>query len=141
MSKNKTSSPENPAHDNNSTTNEDRQQGINPEVDARLTQFMEANHRSTEYYRELVRENPERAVRAIMLGRMFKHEDQMRLVEKRLPLVQQWVDQTPGMMEKITERIKDVNPFYRQKAFVAEAMRQKSRLDFRPPTADVKLAA
>jgi hypothetical protein len=111
---------------------EERKLRVNPELDARLTRFMEANPKTTDYYTQLVKDNPERAVRALMLGKMLKHEDQMRLVEKQMPKVREWVEQTPGMLEKITERIKDVNPFYKEKAFVNEAMKIKSRLDFTP---------
>lgn len=116
-----------PAQGQAPVLSEERQQRINPEVDARLTQFMEANSKNTEYYRNLVKENPERAVRSLMLNRMFKHEDRMRLVEKQMPLVKEWVEQTPGMMERIMQRIQKVNPFYKERAFVSEAMRQQSR--------------
>lgn len=111
---------------------EDRKLRVNPELDARLSSFMAGNQKTTDYYTQLVKENPERAVRALMLGKMLKHEDQMRLVQKQLPKVEEWVKQNPGMMEKIMERIKDVNPFYREKAFVSEAMKAKSRMDFTP---------
>lgn len=111
---------------------EERKLRVNPDLDARLTRFMAANEQTTEYYTQLVRDNPERAVRSLMLNKMFKHEDQMRLVEKQLPQAKVWVEQTPGMLDKIMERIKDVNPFYKEKAFVNEAMRAKSRMDFTP---------
>lgn len=120
--------------------NEERQQRINPEVDARLTQFMEANSKNTEYYRKLVKENPERAVRALMLNRMFRHEDRMRLVEKQMPLVKEWVEQTPGMMERIMQRVQKVNPFYRERAFVSEAMKQHSRNYFSPAKPGVRVS-
>lgn len=119
---------------------EERQLRINPEVDARLTAFMEANSKQTEYYRQLVQQQPDRAVRSLMLNRMFKHEDQMRLVERQMPMVKQWVEQTPGMLESISARIAKINPFYREKAFVREAMRQKARIDFTPASTSVKIS-
>lgn len=105
---------------------------INPELDARLTVYMASNQRTTDYYATLVKENPERAVRSLMLPKMLKHEDQMRLVEKQMPAVEEWVKQQPGMMEKIKERIKNVTPINQAKAFVGEAMKLKSRIDFTP---------
>ncbi|PAW79077.1 MAG: hypothetical protein B9S32_03735 [Verrucomicrobia bacterium Tous-C9LFEB] len=114
---------------------DDFQPRINPEIDARLTTFIEANPRSVEYYRQLITENPERAVRVIMLSRMLRHEDQMRLVAKQLPIARKWAEETPGMIQRIEERIKEVAPGLRDRAFVREAMRQKARMDFRPVAA------
>ncbi len=114
------------------TEAEGRAPRINEEVDKKLTVFMEQNSKATEYYRKLVKEDPERALRTIMLAKLNKYEDQMRLIEKQMPQVRQWVDQTPGMREKIEARIKDVNPIYREIAFVNEAMKAKARIDFSP---------
>lgn len=114
---------------------DDFQPRINPEIDTRLTTFIEANPRSVDYYRQLVTENPERAIRVIMLSRMLRHEDQMRLVAKQLPIARKWAEETPGMIQRIEERIKEVAPGLRDRAFVREAMRQKARMDFRPVTA------
>lgn len=121
------------AQETNSSLSEERILRVNPELDARLSTFMTANAKVTDYYTQLVKEQPERAVRAIMLGKMFKHEDEMRLVQKRMPLIKEWVAQYPGLHERIEERIKEVNPIYREKAYVNEAMRMKSRMDFAPP--------
>ncbi|SDT90725.1 hypothetical protein SAMN05444156_0627 [Verrucomicrobium sp. GAS474] len=111
---------------------EGRAPRINEKVDQKLTSFMEENQKATEYYRKLVREDPERAVRTIMLAKLNKYEDQMRLVEKQMPQVKQWIDQNPGMREKIEARIKDVNPIYKEIAFVNEAVKMRGRLDFSP---------
>lgn len=111
---------------------QERQPRINPELDARLTAYMAANQSATDYCTKLVKENPDRAVRTMMLGKMFKHEDQMRLVTKQLPAVEEWVQQQPGLMERIKERIKNVSAINQTKAFVGEAMKAKSRMDFTP---------
>jgi hypothetical protein len=111
---------------------EERQLRVNPELDIRLNAFMEKNAKTTAYYTQLVKENPERAVRSIMLGKMQRYENEMRLVERQLPQVKEWVNQQPGLFERIKERIKNVNPLYQEKAFVNEAMRAKSRVDFAP---------
>ncbi len=111
----------------------ERTHKIQPEVDKRLTEFMAVNERSTDYYRKLVNEDPEWAVRSLMLPRMLKHEREMKLVERQMPQVKQWVEKTPGMLERILEKIQNVNPFYREKAFVNEAKRAKMWDDFTPP--------
>jgi hypothetical protein len=111
---------------------EGRSPRINEKVDQKLTAFMEENQKATEYYRKLVREDPERAVRTIMLSKLNKYEDQMRLVEKQMPQVKAWVDQNPGVREKIEARIKDVNPIYKEIAFVNEAVKMRGRIDFSP---------
>lgn len=105
---------------------------IKPEINERLNQFIEANPQLAERDQRLVREDPEWAARTLTLHRMFRHEDQMRLVERRKPMVEEWVKETPGMMERIMQRVQKVNPFYREKAFVNEAMRQHSRMHFAP---------
>jgi hypothetical protein len=114
--------------------NQDESRGprINPEIDKRLSEFMEANQKTTEYYNQLVKENPERAVRTLVLGKMLRHEEQMKLVSKQLPQVEEWVNQQPGLKERIMEKIKNINPMYQEKAFVGEAMRIKGRIDFKP---------
>lgn len=128
----KTPPPLEPGQESSPNIPEDRILRVNPELDARLSTFMTANSKVTDYYTQLVKEHPERAVRAIMLGKMFKHEDQMRLVEKRMPQVREWVAKYPGLEERIGERIKGVNPLYHDKAYVNEAMKMKARMDFAP---------
>ena len=58
----------------NPSLSEERILRVNPEVDRRLDGFMQANSKLTDYYTNLVKEHPERAVRSFMLGKMFKHE-------------------------------------------------------------------
>lgn len=128
----KTPPPLEGGQETNPSIPEDRILRVNPELDARLSTFMTANAKVTDYYTQLVREHPERAVRAIMLGKMFKHEDETRLAQKRMPQVKEWVAKYPGLEERIEERIKGINPIYRDKAYVAEAMKMKSRMDFAP---------
>src|SRR5476651_2598666 len=101
---------------------EERILRVNPEIDRRLDGFMTANDKMTEYYTKLVKENPERAVRAFMLGKMFKHEAQLRVTER----------QEPGIKQRIMDRLQKINPFYREKALVREIAREKTRIDFTP---------
>lgn len=113
---------------------ENREPRVNSEIDSRLTNFMSQNQKSTNYYTQLVKENPERAVRSLMLVKMIRHEDQMKFVSKQLPHVREWVQKQPGLMERLMEKIKNINPMYQEKAFVGEATRLKGRIDFKPPT-------
>jgi len=112
---------------------EERILRVNPEVDRRLDAFMQANDRMTDYYTKLVKENPERAVRAFMLTKMFKHEAQLRVTERQAPQAKEWLDQQePSIKQRIMDRLQKINPFYREKALVREIAREKTRIDFTP---------
>jgi ribosomal protein L13E len=112
---------------------EERILRVNPEIDRRLDAFMQANDRMTEYYAKLVKENPDRAVRAFMLTKMFKHEAQLRVTERQAPQAKEWLDQQePSIKQRIMDRLQKINPFYREKALVREIAREKTRIDFTP---------
>jgi hypothetical protein len=103
----------------------------NPEIDSRLNAFIDANPRDFEYYSKLVKEDPGRAVRSLMLKDMHKHESEMKLVFKQLPAAQEFFErQAPEVQAKIKERLTDVNPFYHEKAFVGEVLREMNRQDY-----------
>jgi hypothetical protein len=129
----KTKTPANQTSPQFPALSEERTTHINPEVDRRLNAFMQANDKMTEYYSKLVKENPERAVRTFMLGKMFKHEAQVRVTERQAPQAKEWLDQQePTIKQRITERLQKINPFYREKALVREIAREKTRIDFTP---------
>ena len=112
---------------------EERILRVNPEIDRRLGAFMQANDKMTEYYAKLVKENPDRAVRAFMLTKMFKHEAQLRVTERQAPQAKEWLDQQePSIKQRIMDRLQRINPFYREKALVREIAREKTRIDFTP---------
>jgi hypothetical protein len=112
---------------------EERILRVNPDIDRRLDGFMQANDKMTEYYTKLVKENPERAVRAFMLNKMFRHEAQLRVTERQAPQAKEWLDQQePGIKQRIMDRLQRINPFYREKALVREIAREKTRIDFTP---------
>ena len=112
---------------------EERMLRVNPEVDRRLDGFMQANSKLTDYYTQLVKEHPERAVRAFMLSKMFKHEAELRVVSRQAPQAKEWLDQQePSLKQRVMERLEKINPFYREKAFVRVVAQEKSRLDFTP---------
>lgn len=108
---------------------------INPDIDARLSQFMADNPEITEHYKNLVKENPERVVRRLALGSMLRREEMARQVERQMPQVRQWVKENPGLEEQIEAKIRTTNPLKRMAAFISEAVRAKARIDFAPKNA------
>ena len=104
---------------------------INPEVNNRLDGFIQANSKMNDYYTSLVKEHPERAVRSFMLGKMFKHEAELRQTARQAPQAKEWLEQQePSLKQRIMERLEKINPFYREKALVREIAREKTRIDF-----------
>ena len=52
----------------------------------------------------------------------------MRLVEKQLPQAKAFYDaQAPEVQARIDQRIEGTNPYYRDKAFVGEVLREMNR--------------
>ena len=110
---------------------EERILRINPEVNNRLDGFIQANPKMSDYYTALVKEHPERAVRSFMLGKMFKHEAEMRQMARQAPAAKEWLDQQePSLKQRIMDRLEKINPFYREKALVREITREKTKIDF-----------
>ena len=110
---------------------EERFLRINPEVNNRLDGFIQANSKMHEYYSGLVRQNPDRAVRSFMLGKMFRHEAELRQTARQAPQAKEWLDQQePSLKQRIMERLEKINPFYREKALVREIAREKTKIDF-----------
>ena len=112
---------------------EERILRVNPEVDRRLDGFMQANSKLTDYYSNLVKEHPDRAVRSFMLGKMFKHEAELRVVSRQAPQAKEWLEQqSPEVKQRVAERLEKVSPFYREKAAVRVIAQEKAKLDFTP---------
>lgn len=110
------------------TSDAERAPRLNPEIEKRLNAFIEANKSDHEYYSRLVAEKPDYAVRVLMLKDLRRHESDMRLVEKQLPQAKEFFDkQSPQVQERINERLKSVNPYYGDKAFVGEVLREMNR--------------
>jgi len=112
---------------------EERILRINPEVNNRLDGFIQANPKMHEYYSGLVKQHPERATRAFMLTKMFRHEAEMRQTARQAPQAKEWLDQQePSLKQRIMERLEKINPFYREKALVREIAREKTKIEFSP---------
>jgi hypothetical protein len=112
---------------------EERILRINPEIDRRLDGFMQANTKLTDYYTNLVKQNPDRAIRAFMLTKMFRHEAELRVVSRQAPQAKEWLDQqSPEVKQRVAERLDKISPFYREKAAVRVISQEKAKLDFTP---------
>ncbi|OAM88070.1 hypothetical protein OH491_09340 [Termitidicoccus mucosus] len=96
----------------------------NPEIDAKVTQFIADNPKLYEYYNEMTKEQ---LIRKHMLSKMQRNE----YTQQRDQEIIQWVNENPEVKAKVEERIKNVPAENRQRAFVRvakdEAMRQTMR--------------
>lgn len=100
----------------------------NPEVKQRIDDYKAANPNDVLYYTRLVKEYPERAIDALFYKDLQRHENEMRLVNKQLPQARAFYDaQTPEAKARIDADLQDVSPYYRDKAFVSAALREKDR--------------
>jgi len=100
----------------------------NPEVKKRIDDYKTANPDDVTYYTRLVKEHPERAIDALFYKDLQRHENEMRLVNKQLPQARAFYDaQAPEAKARIDVDLQGVSPFYRDKAFVSAALREKDR--------------
>lgn len=115
---------------------EDRFTKVSPEVNQRLDAFIQNNSKLNDYYSQLVKEHPDRAVRSFMLNKMFKLEGEMRTVNRMAPQAKEWLEkQTPEVQQRVHERIEKYSPMYREKAAVRIIGQEKAKLDFTPRAA------
>ena len=100
----------------------------NPEIQKRLDAYKAANPSDAAYFTRVVKEAPERAVDMLLHKDMQRHESEMRLVEKQLPQAKAFYDaQTPEVKARIDERLEGTKPYYQDKAFVGEVLREMNR--------------
>lgn len=101
---------------------------FNPEVEKRLNPYIEANQSDHDYYVRLVNERPDRAVRTLLLKDMVKHESDMKLIAKQLPQAREFYEkQSPENQARIDGALAGVSPYYKDKAFVGEVLREMDR--------------
>ena len=126
----------------------------NPEVKKKIEAHKKANPDDVVYYTRLVKENPERAIETFLYRDQQKHENEMRLIQKQLPQAQAFYNaQTAEAKARIDRDLEGVNPYFKDKAFVNAALREKDRQTRRefanptqapatpPPTAGARVAA
>jgi hypothetical protein len=119
-------------NDNSLSASSDKESPLtfrnNPEVEKRLEAYKGANAIEVEYYGRVVKEAPDRARDMLLYKDMQKHESEMRLVEKQLPQAKEFYDsQSPEVQARIDQRLNNVRPYYRDKAFVGEVLREMNR--------------
>ena len=126
----------------------------NPEVKKKIEAHKKANPDDVTYYTRLVKENPERAIETFLYRDQQKHENEMRLIHKQLPQAQSFYNaQTAEAKARIDRDLEGVNPYFKDKAFVNAALREKDRQTRRefanpaqapttpPPAVGAKIAA
>lgn len=111
---------------------------LHPVVEAHLARYMSEHSHETEHYRRMVKENPEHAVKTIMCRKMVQHDELRDLTNRLAPLVKQWVAKTPGLHEKIMEKIKYVQPINAGLAYIDEALAVKQPTNFSPSRDSVR---
>lgn len=100
----------------------------NPEVEKRLNAYKEANSNDVAYFKRVVTEAPARAVDMLLLKDMQRHEADMRLVARQIPRAREFYDsQPPEVRARIDQRLAEVHPYYKDKTFVAEVLREMNR--------------
>jgi hypothetical protein len=106
------------------------------EVRVRLSSYKNANATDFAYYTRVVREAPARAVDMLLYKDMLRHEIDMREIEKQMPAAKAFYDaQKPELKARIDGRLESIHPYYRNRAFVHEVLREINRISRRASTA------
>ena len=108
---------------------------LHPVVEANLARYMSEHPQETEHYRRMVKHYPEHAVKTIMCRKMIQHDEIRDLATRLQPLVKEWISETPGLHDRIMEKIKTVKPLYSNVAYVEEALSTKAPMVSSPPAA------
>ena len=86
----------------------------NPEIDAKLDRFIEANPDLREYYEKLSKDE---LIRKLMLGKMQRAE----YANGRNAEIKAWVEEHPEIKERIEAKIRNVPEQNRERAFINAA--------------------
>ncbi len=86
----------------------------NPEIDAKLDAFIGENPKLVEYYTALSKEE---LIRKLMLGKMQRSE----YTNQRNQEIVAWVEENPEIKAKVEQRIRNVPPENRERAFITAA--------------------
>ena len=85
-----------------------------PEIDAKLDAFIGENPKLAEYYTALSKEE---LIRKLMLGKMQRSE----YTNQRNQEIVAWVEENPDIKAKVEQRIRNVPPENRERAFITAA--------------------
>lgn len=86
----------------------------NPEIDAKLDAFIGQNSKLVEYYNGLSKDE---LIRKLMLGKMQRSE----YTNQRNQEIVAWVEEHPEIKAKVEQRIRNVPPENRERAFITAA--------------------
>ena len=86
----------------------------NPEIDAKLDAFIGENPKLVEYYNGLSKDE---LIRKLMLGKMQRSE----YTNQRNQEIVAWVEENPDIKAKVEQRIRNVPPENRERAFITAA--------------------
>ncbi|BET67395.1 hypothetical protein ASA1KI_23130 [Opitutales bacterium ASA1] len=86
----------------------------NPEIDAKLDVFIGQNSKLVEYYNGLSKDE---LIRKLMLGKMQRSE----YTNQRNQEIVAWVEENPDIKAKVEQRIRNVPPENRERAFITAA--------------------
>lgn len=86
----------------------------NPEIDAKLDAFIGQNSKLVEYYNGLSKDE---LIRKLMLGKMQRSE----YTTQRNQEIVAWVEENPDIKAKVEQRIRNVPPENRERAFITAA--------------------
>lgn len=107
---------------------------IDLEIETAVHLFMKKNPHMTRYYERMMRVDPERALQEIMCRTMSRMEELEKLADQLKPLVKEWVQQTPGLHERIEMRLK-TRVLFPNVAYIEEAVRAREQMDSTVPRA------
>jgi hypothetical protein len=113
----------------------ERMMRINPQIDAAINDWMASHPEEVAHYTNLVKNNPERAIRTLCLPKVMSHQNQMKVVDLQTPAALAWAKSIPGMMEKAAEKLQNIKPFYRPMAQLRVLKKLKTDYDFAPAPA------
>jgi hypothetical protein len=100
----------------------------NPEIEKKIDIHIAANAGDFEFYSRLVKESPDRAIRTLIHKDQQKYEQDMKLVSKQLPGAKEFYQkQAPEVQQRIDRNLTGVNPYFHDKAFVGEVLREMDR--------------
>jgi hypothetical protein len=99
-----------------------------PEKNRKIDIHIAANPGDFEHYTDLVKNSPDRAIRTLIYKDQQRYEQDMKLVTKQLPGAKEFYQkQAPEVQQRIDRNLTGVNPYFHDKAFVGEVLREMDR--------------
>lgn len=97
----------------------------NPEIDAKIDEFIKENPKLLEYYQDLPKEQ---LIRKLILGKMQR----AGYANQRNQEIIAWVEEHPEIKAKIEARVKNVPEANRQRAFLTAAKTEAMNQTVKP---------